>query len=211
MTDKPTRTTDGAQVFHMVSSRKRNAEELRIQEYEMKIAEHFRAQNEILHANNKEQGERIQRLTVGVERLVAEMHGVRTGTQEQAFARVGGMNCDPDLPTVSAEAALFYTYTAKQIGSELGFHSSQIGMLLGPRGLKWAGNGDYQEIGRSTSPGHSKFWHKDVPSHLRRIFDEGKPEKYGITHGAVLSMFRKWSHKKTAEKMFAEMEPSSPH
>ena len=128
MTDKPTRTTDGAQVFHMVPARKRTAEEQRMREYELKIAEHFRAQNEILHANNKEQGERIQRLTIGVERLVAEMHGVRTGTQEQAFARVGGMNCDPDLPTVGAEAALFYTHTAKQIGIELGFHSSQIGV-----------------------------------------------------------------------------------
>ena len=69
------------------------------------------------------------------------MHGVRTGKADEAFARVGGEDAAPDLPTVSAEAAVIYTCTAGSIGRKLDFRASEIGTLLGAKGLRWAGNG----------------------------------------------------------------------
>jgi hypothetical protein len=179
---------------------------------ELTIAAHFREQNEILRSHNQEQNERIQRLTNGIECLVAEMQGVRTGQREEAFARVGGVDTDPDLPTVSAESALFYIYTAKQIGEQLGLHSSQVGSLLGPRGLRWAGNGDHQEIGRTTNPNHSKFWHREVPARLIRVLNENKPERFGITNKAVLTIFRKWKERQESTELLHQLEPTSnPH
>jgi hypothetical protein len=152
----------------------------------------FLEQNKVLQQSNRELGEKIQRLTNGVERLVSEMHGVRTGRNDEAFARIGAVDATPDLPTVSGEAALFYIFTASQIGEQLGFHASQIGFLLGVKGLKWAGDGTFQEIGRATKPSQSKYWHREVPERLRRVLDEGRPEKYGITSKAILTMFRNW-------------------
>ena len=100
---------------------------------------------------------------------VGEMKGVRTGKKEEAFARVGASDASPDLPTVSAEAALIYTQTAGEIGKILNFHATQIGLLLGSRGLGWAGNGDYQEPGRHKKDTQTKWWHRDVPARLRII------------------------------------------
>lgn len=177
----------------------------RDQKIETTIANHFREQNQILRDNNKELSDQIRRLTTGVESLVREMHGVRTGAKEEAFARVTGVGAAPDLPTVSAEAALIYIYTAKQIGEMLGFHCSQIGFLLSARGLNWVGNGDYQEIGRTTGASQSKFWHREVPDRLRKILDENKPEKYGIREKPILTMFRRWQERKlTADLVRAE-------
>jgi hypothetical protein len=104
--------------------------ELLERKMELSISAHFREQNELLRKNNTELTDRIQRLTNGVESLVLEMNGVRTGKKEEAFARVANVDSSPDLPSVSAEAALIYIFTAKQIGEKLGFHCSQIGLLL---------------------------------------------------------------------------------
>ena len=196
MTDKVFgvgRPLDGG-VFHLPRRRvERSESEERMLEMELVVSGHFREQNELLRNNNKELKEQLQRLTNGVERLVEEMHGVRTGLKEKAFARICGKDGSPDLPTVRGEAALWYIHTAATIGGELGFHSSQIGLLLGSKGLNWAGNGDYQEIGRPTSVSQSKFWHEDVPGQLRAILNENDPGKYGITSKGLLTMFRKWN------------------
>ncbi|MRI56547.1 hypothetical protein D8770_21665 [Methylobacterium sp. DB1607] len=188
------------------------------------IADQFREQNEILRAEHREQsgrireqgerlreqGEMIQRLTKGVERLVDELHGVRTGKAEEAFARVGGADASPDLPTVSAEASLVYTCTAKSIGAELGFNASQIGTLLGAKGLRWAGNGAFQELGRAVGPNHTKFWHRDVPGRLRRILDEGRPERLGITDKAVLAVFRRWRERRGGPDLLDRIADDAP-
>ncbi|CAN5271844.1 hypothetical protein BH10PSE8_BH10PSE8_01400 [soil metagenome] len=225
MNDKPTRgPTEVGRVIHMMPPPKRSAAEELFHEQELKIADQFRCQNELLQANGREQnerlkeqsdqlreqGERINRLTNGVERLVAEMHGVRTGKQTEAFARVGGPNCSPDLPTVSGEAAFYYTFTATKIGDELGFHSSQIGALLGPRGLNWAGNGDYQEIGRDEGAGAKKYWHREVPKRLQEILDEGTPEKYGIVNTSIQAIFKRWTARKNAQQLLSELEAFNP-
>ncbi len=179
---------------------------------ELSIAQHFREQNELLRQMNQSLSEKVQRLTTGVERLVDEMHGVRTGKKEEAFARVSPSDASPDLPTVSAEAALLYTLTASDIGQELGFHASQIGLLLSARGLGWAGNGDYQEIGRHKKQNLTKFWHRDVPAKLRKVLDEGSPEKRGVTDKAALAIFRRWDERKFSHKLLEKLESTNtPH
>ena len=181
-----------------------------LQEMELSISEHFRKQNEMLMNNNCKLNEQLKRLTNGVECLAKEMHGFRTGKSEEAFARVAGVDASPDLPTVSAEAALIYTLTAAQIGAELGFHSSQIGLLLSPKGLGWAGNGDYQEIGRTINPSHSKFWRREVPARLCVVLDEGRPEKLNIKAKAVLTIFRKWGERRFNCELLAMLESTTP-
>lgn len=193
MTDKPQDSPPrSAKVFHLPSERRPPTIEERVRQVESSIASHFREQNELLRLANEAMASRLERLTNGIETLVSEMHGVRTGKKEEAFARVAGLDCKPDLPTVSAEAALVYTLTASQIGEELGFHASQIGLLLGSKGLRWAGNGDYQEIGRTTKASAPKFWHYEVPRRLRAVLDENRPDKLEIKSKAVLAIFRKW-------------------
>jgi hypothetical protein len=193
----------GARVFHLPPRRERSRslEERVKHEVENVVAAQFREQNELLRASNKDLSDRLQRLTNGVELLVAEMQGVRTGKKEEAFARIAGLDCDPDLPTVCAEAALYYTLTAADIGERLGFHSSQIGLLLGPKGIGWAGNGDYQEISRNKRPSASKFWHFEVPDRLIKVLDENDPAKHGVRNKAVLAIFRRW-HEKKAQGSF---------
>lgn len=71
------------------------------------------------------------------------------------------------------------------------------------RGLGWAGNGDYQEIGRQVGPGATKFWHRSVLGRLCKILDENQPDKYGIRDKTVLSIFRKWEHRKAEEAFLA--------
>ena len=50
-----------------------------MRDLELTIAGHFRDQNERQAAMNNALSEKVQRLTVGIERLVEEMNGVRTG------------------------------------------------------------------------------------------------------------------------------------
>ena len=196
MTDKIF-LSDGipGQIVHLNARKKRENSSVGDEpksEVEIALGRHFREQNTLLRDQNNDLASRLNRLSNGIERLVEEMHGVRTGKKEEAFARVGGSDCSPDLPTVCAESALLYTETSTTIGNFLGFHASQIGLLLGPQGLNWAGNGDFQEIGRSTNKGITKFWHRDVPGQLQRVLNENNPQKYGITKKSVLSIFKKW-------------------
>ena len=78
---------------------------------------------------------KLDRLTNGIDRLVGEMHGIRTGKRDEAFARVAEFGSAADLPTVKPDAALVYGVTATDIGEQLGFRPSQIGLLLSARGL----------------------------------------------------------------------------
>jgi hypothetical protein len=214
MKDKPINTSQATEkIFHLPKARQQKSiKEEVLQEVELSLASHFREQNEILLESNRDLSEKMQRLTTGIEHLVAEMHGVRTGRKEEAFARIGSVGASPDLPTVSGEAALIYIYTAGQIGEQLGFHCSQIGLLLSARGLGWVGNGDYQEIGRTTSQSQSKFWHMEVPDRLRKILDEGNPTKYGITTKAVLTMFRKWKERSINHELLDALPTTeAPH
>lgn len=88
-------------------------------------------QNRSLMASLEAMHAKVDRLTNGMERLIHEMHGVRTGRREEAFARVGGPNCPVDLPTVRPDPALIYSQTAADVGNALGFRPSEIGLLLG--------------------------------------------------------------------------------
>lgn len=195
------RAGSGESIIHLPKRRKHRSSHEELKEHvDLSIAKHFREQNIFLLEMNKSILEenrsilgKVQRLTAGIERLLGEMHGMRTGKKSEAFARVGGTDAPPDLPTVSAEAAVIYTLTAKDIGQELGFHPSQIGSLLGAKGLNWAGNGDYQEINRNQRKTLPKFWHHALPNKLRKILDENLPESYGIRDAAILSVFRKWN------------------
>lgn len=185
-----------AKVVHVIQTAPLSPEQASLRDVELKIAGHFREQNEILHSNNAQLRDQLQRLTNGVERLVTEMHGVRTGEKDEAFARVAGIDASPDLPTVSAEAALLYTETSKSIGAALGFHASQIGQLLGPAGLGWVGKSEFQELGRKCSQNQTKFWHREVPSRLRVILDANQPHELGVTSPGALSIFRRWQLRK---------------
>jgi hypothetical protein len=214
MTDEPfTERPESAQVIHL--SKRRTPRSLRepvVHEVELSIAGHFREQNELLRSMNATLSEKVQRLTNGIERLVDEMHGVRTGKKEEAFARVGPSDGPADLPTVCAEAALVYTLTSSEIGEKLGFRASQIGLLLSARGLKWTGNSDYQEVTRHKKSTQTKFWHRDLTDRLRHVLDEGNPSKYGITDKGALAVFRRWKERKAGLALLDSLEPTeSPH
>jgi hypothetical protein len=184
-------------LFHLPKKRARKSVQERVaEEFELAIASHFREQNKLLREMNQLLSEKVQRLTIGVEHLVDEMHGVRTGKKDEAFARVGPAEASVDLPTVSAESALIYTLSAGDIGNELGFRASEIGLLLGVRGLGWAGNGDYQELGRHKKQSQQKWWHREVPDRLRKILDAGTATDRCIVDKAVLAIFRKWQCRK---------------
>lgn len=216
MTDRPTvgeMKPPMGELVHLPKRRiKISKREKMVREFEFLIAEHFRRQNEQQVAMNKDLSDQVQRLTIGISRLVDEMQGVRTGKKEEAFARVGATDASPDLPTVSAEAALIYTQTAGEIGKILNFHATQIGLFLGSRGLGWAGNGDYQEPGRHKKDTQTKWWHHDVPVRLRKILDQGCPERIGISDKAVLAIFREWQARKEDERLLTEsMANVKPH
>lgn len=206
-------TGQTATVLHL--PRRRGRKTLREQvseEVELTIAGHFREQNQLLRDMNQALTEKVQRLTAGVEHLVEEMHGVRTGKKEEAFARVGPAGASADLPTVSAEAAVIYTYSAEEIGNELGFRASEIGVLLGPRGLGWAGNGDYQELARHKKQSQQKWWHREVPERLRKVLDSGPPDNLAIRDKSVLAVFRKWVERRANIEMLDRAAPTTaPH
>jgi hypothetical protein len=215
MTDKPL-DEEGMQtgvIFHLPKRRFRKSLRERVaEEVELSIAEHFREQNQLLRDLNQLLSDKVQRLTTGVEHLVEEMHGVRTGKKEEAFARIGPVGAPPDLPTVSADAAVIYTHSAEDIGKELGFQASEIGMLLGARGLCWAGNGDYQELGRHKKKSQQKWWHREVPERLRKVLDAGATTNAKITDKSVLAMFRKWRARKESQELLENMETTTtPH
>jgi hypothetical protein len=191
MTDNPLDGLPGeSPVVHLPKRRTpKSIREQITEDLELSIAGHFREQNELLRAMNASLSERVQRLTTGIERLVDEMHGVRTGRKEEAFAKVGPSETPTDLPTVLAEAALIYTLTSSEIGEMLGFRASQIGLLLSARGLGWAGNSDYQELTRHKKAGQTKFWHRDIADRLRRVLDAQAPDQLGISDKGALAIF----------------------
>ena len=179
-------------IVHLGRLRAPSPIEAVLEEVDLRIAKHFRQQAEAQRQSNQELAARLERLTNGIERLFAELDGVRTGRKEEAFARIGTSDASPDLPTVGpVETSLIYTLTSKQIGAALGFHASEIGQLLGPRGLRWAGDGAYQEVGR-WQHGHMRYWHHEVPSRLAAILTEKTPAGLGITNKAVISIFVRW-------------------
>lgn len=191
--------SDRDKVVHLPVRRGARAErEEALRTVELSIAAHFREQNELLRELNKSLSEKVQRLTLSVERLVAEMNGVRTGDREDAFARVAAADACADLATVKADVANLYPYTSSKIAKMLGFSANQIGQLLGPKGLGWAGNGDYQEMTR-WQEGHPRYWHADVPERLRRILSDTSPEDHGIKNRAVVSMFQRWKATRAAQ------------
>lgn len=203
--------THSAEIRHLSRRDLLSEAEILKQEMELSIAAHFSEQNQLLRQNNKDLTDQIQRLTNGVENLAQQMDGVRTGKKDEAFARVAGIDARPDLPTVGGEAALYYIYTAKQIGNILGFQASQIGLLLGAKGLGWAGNGDYQEIGRTVSASQSKFWHREVPDRLSKVLHENNPAKHGIKNKSVLSIFRKWQEQLQQAELAKVELSDQPH
>lgn len=203
MTDGMDRGRSGSDetIIHLPKRRSRKSSHEDLKEHiDLSVAKYFREQNLLLLEMNKRISEenrsisdKVQRLTTGIERLLNEMHGMRTGKKSEAFARVGGADAPPDLPTVSAESAVIYTLTAKDIGQELDIHSSQIGLLLSAKGLNWAGIGDYQEINRNQRRTLPKFWHHELPDKLRKILGENLPECHEIKDAAILAIFRKWN------------------
>ena len=212
MTDQKGKIATDGKIIHLSKRREPKSTTTKVaEEIGLVMAGHFREQNEILRDMNKSLSDKVQRLTTGVERLVDEMHGVRTGQKAEAFARIGGADADPDLPTISGEAALYYTLTAKDIGEQLEFSASQIGTLLSARGLRWVGNGDYQEIGRHKK-GMTKFWHRDIVTNIREVLDHAQPDAFGIKDKAVLAIFRVWTRRKQEQVLLDELNTTAaPH
>jgi hypothetical protein len=192
-------------IHHLTPHRKPRAQRLtHQQDLTSPILSHFREQHESLLEQNRRLIEsheamhaKIDRLTNGIDRLVQEMHGIRTGAKDEAFARVAGFGCPADLPTVRPEAALIYTLTAAEIGAQLGFRASEIGALLGQRGLKWADNSDFQEITRRKRDSQTRYWVADMPRRLSQILDTNNPSHFAIQEKAVLAIFRKWARRKS--------------
>ena len=111
-----------------------------------------------------------------------------------------------DLPTVGGEAALFYTLTAADVAEALGgFRASEVGVLLGARGLRWAGNSDYQELARHKKTTLTRFWHKDIVLKIRLILDENMPNKHGISDKLALAVFRKWKKRQAENDLLSSI------
>ena len=192
MTDTP--GPDTSNVILMPRRKTPSRNEAIVEELDLRLAGYFREQAESFQKMNADLNAQVKRIMFGLERLLGEVEGVRTGQKEEAFARVTGSDGLPDLPTVSADAALVYTLTSAKIGVILGFTATEIGALLGPKGLGWADNGDYQEVGR-WQKGHTKYWHADVPGKLRKILTEHEPGDLGVTNRVAISMFARWKQR----------------
>jgi hypothetical protein len=108
--------------------------------------------------------------------------------KDSAYARVARHDEDPDLLRAKADYALEYPYSAAEIGEQLGLKAAQVGLLLGDKSLKWAGNPDYQEMTRWT-PTRTRFWHKDIVGKLRDVLWSREPEELGIANKGVRSIF----------------------
>jgi hypothetical protein len=190
-------------MVHLGGLKERSPKMTRERDMELRIAGHFREEAERLAEQNKslidsprDMHAKVDRLTSGLERLVGEMHGIRTGKRMEAFARVGAVDMKVDLQTVRSVPAGIYTVTAKDVGEELGFRPSEIGLLLGSRGLRWADNSDYQETIRRKRPTQQRFWVYDMALRLAEILTENQPGRRNITDKAVLAIFRNWQKEK---------------
>ncbi|MGF7210809.1 hypothetical protein GGE65_005421 [Skermanella aerolata] len=155
---------------------------------ELVVAKQFQEQNEIIRTQNAalkgvndQLIHQVSRLTNGIERLLGEIDAVRTGRQDQAFARIARHDEIADLPTMEAEVALHYPLTSGEVGQVLGFAPAQIGHLLGVNGLRWAENGDYQEMSR-WKRGRMRYWHKDVPDKLKELLATKTPDDFKISN-----------------------------
>jgi hypothetical protein len=193
-------------IHHLPGRRKPRSSADEIREIiDLSLTAHFREQNDILREMNgrltETNGkliEKVQQLAIGVQRLVNEMDGVRSGDKDEAFARVAATDACADLPTIQADVANIYSLTSTKIGATLGFGHHQIGHLLGPTGLKWAGDGDYQETTR-WEEGHPRYWHTDVPNKLREILTKTTPADHNIKNRMVIAMFKQWKDRMATE------------
>ena len=147
---------------------------------DMKLAQHFQSQNQLL--------------ITSIGRLITELDGVRSGKAEHAFAKIAPPDCAAELPTVAVDSAIIFTHTAAEIGEMLGLNANQVGTLLGPRGLKWAGNPLYQEVDRY-KPGRQRFWHRDVPHLLEQLLRSPSPNSVRGLDSRVKVIARKWRAK----------------
>ena len=186
--------TKNDKLVHLNSHRSRSSTNGEAEEWRS-LAKHFNERNvELLDKvkemteRNTDQSAKIDRLVKGVEMLVGEMHAFRTGKKDNAFARIARSDEDPDLLRAEADVALYYPHSGTDIGRQLGFTASQIGLLLGAQGLRWADDGDYQELTR-WKEGRTRFWHRDVPMRLHHILAEQEPQEFGITMKSICSMF----------------------
>ena len=152
--------------------------------------------NRSLATANSDLSIKVDRLLVGVGRLLDEMNGVRTGDKEEAFARVTGDDEALELPKVQADVALLYPLTSGDIGTRLGFSPQEIGQLLGAKGLSWVGNGDFEELSR-WKPGRTRYWHRDVPEKLKVILSNRTPADFGIVNPVVQSIFRRFKERQS--------------
>ncbi|HEY1506573.1 MAG TPA: hypothetical protein VGF92_19880 [Stellaceae bacterium] len=149
---------------------------------DMKLAQHFQQQNKVLMKS--------------IGRLVGELDGVRTGKADKAFARVAAADQEADdLPRVEADSALQYPYTAEEIGDLLGLSHHEVGILLGEKGLNWAGNADYQEMSRY-KPGRQKFWHESVPQQLKEFLVNPPRDKMENANVRIMAIVRKYRRAK---------------
>lgn len=144
---------------------------------DIRVARHFQHQNDIL--------------LTSIKTLVGELDGVRSGKAEHAFAKVASPGCEADLPTMGVDAAIIYKHTADEIGAELGLTASQVGTLLGPGGLGWAGNPAYQEVDRYKK-GRQKFWHWSVPEKLRSVLSAPSGDQIANAAPRIRAIVRKW-------------------
>ncbi len=181
-------------VSRLAHRKRHDQSTIAIQSHFREVIEGQREQHRLLPDSQKALHEKVDRLTNGIHRLVEEMHGVRTGKRTEAFARVGGADCSTDLPTVKPDPSLVYPHTAGEIGETLGFKASEIGLLLGPRGLKWADHPDYQETTRRKRASQQRFWVYDMPQRIVAVLNQNDPAGQGITDKAVLAIFRKWQN-----------------
>lgn len=198
-------TGDDGKVAHIADFRpKAEADPVEevLRAVDLRLAKHFQQQNEVilgrneiivaqnnrLETLNQQLSDKVSRLLTGMEALLGEVDAVRTGKSDEAFARVARHDEEADLPTIEADAAILYPYTSGEIGAVLGFGATQIGLLLGAQGLKWAGDSAYQEIGR-WKDGRQRYWHKDLPERLTRMLLEHEPDEFGIANKSIRSMF----------------------
>ena len=80
----------GADVFHLPKrSRSKSLREEVLREIASSFDGHFRQQNELVRQANAELSDKVQRLMVAIDRLASEMNGVRTATNQEAFANCG--------------------------------------------------------------------------------------------------------------------------
>lgn len=153
-----------------------------------RVAKHFQEQNEMLRNS--------------ISRLIRELDGVRRGEVDHAFAKVALPDDEAHLPTVEVDASLLYPYSAEDIARQLDLTSVEVGTLLGPNGLDWAGNPRYQEMDR-WKQGRTRFWHKDVPDLLKAILENPSPKSVANASKRVKAIVRKYRRKNGLAELVA--------